>query len=237
MVGGAGHLQADRPGLRDDHPAIALQRSTVAGRSGLHDQVHEGGQRRIAGASKSWCGIFAVGIWANAGVGVKWTLNWSAAHGNLLNDTGVAWRKVWGNSGISPGDIASIAAMQHHFIVTDVGDGAVNLRGWQSGREHHRRIPELEAQHLVHRRVLHLDGLIAAALGGRGAHRGRRASRVPVARPPLHAARGGVIPAAAVAERAPAPPAPPGHRRNLPHPLAAPPAPFHGQGRSPPDRH
>ncbi|MFL5303653.1 MAG: hypothetical protein ACJ8F1_00495 [Polyangia bacterium] len=94
----------------------------------------KGGNVRIAGASKSWCGIFAVGIWANAGVGVKWTLNWSAAHGNLLNDTGVAWRKVWGNSGVRPGDIASIAAMQHHFIITEVGDRAVNsVDGNQAG--------------------------------------------------------------------------------------------------------
>lgn len=54
---------------------------------------------------------------------------------------------------------------------------------------------------------------------------------VRVAGPPPHAARGGVRPAAPVAERAAAPPAPPGHRRNLPHAFAAPPAPLHGQER------
>ncbi|HVY38299.1 MAG TPA: hypothetical protein VHM31_10190 [Polyangia bacterium] len=94
----------------------------------------KGGNVRIAGASKSWCGIFAVAVWANAGVGVKWTLNWSPAHGNLLNSTGAAWRKVWGNKGVQPGDIASIAAMQHHFIVTDVSATAVNsVDGNQAG--------------------------------------------------------------------------------------------------------
>jgi hypothetical protein len=92
------------------------------------------GNLRIAGESKSWCGIFAVGVWANVGVGVMWTLNWTKSHGNVLNATGVSWRKVWGNQGIRPGDIASIAAKQHHFIITDVNDRAVNsVDGNQAG--------------------------------------------------------------------------------------------------------
>lgn len=92
------------------------------------------GNIRIGGESKSWCGIFAVGVWAKAGVGVMWTLNWSAARGNVLNASGAGWRKVWGNKGIRPGDIASIAAKQHHFIVTDVNDRAVcSVDGNQAG--------------------------------------------------------------------------------------------------------
>ena len=92
------------------------------------------GNLRIGGESKSWCGIFAVGVWAYCGVGVSWTLNWSASKGNVLNALGVSWRKVAGNKGIQPGDIAAIAAKQHHFIVTDVNDRAVcSVDGNQAG--------------------------------------------------------------------------------------------------------
>ena len=46
----------------------------------------------------------------------------------------MAWRKVWGNKDIRPGDIASIPTMQHHFIVTEVNDRAVNsVDGNQAG--------------------------------------------------------------------------------------------------------
>jgi hypothetical protein len=92
------------------------------------------GNVRIGGESKSWCGIFAVSVWAYLGVGVSWTLNWSASRGNLLTAGGVGWRKVAGNKGIRPGDIAAIAAKQHHFIVTDVNDRAVcSVDGNQAG--------------------------------------------------------------------------------------------------------
>ena len=92
------------------------------------------GNLRIGGESKSWCGIFAVAVWAWSGMGVKWTLNWSASTGNVLKGNGVTWTRVWGNKGVRPGDIASIAAKQHHFIVTDVNAHAVNsVDGNQAG--------------------------------------------------------------------------------------------------------
>jgi len=93
------------------------------------------GNLRIAGESKAWCGIFAVGLWANVGVGVMWTLNWTASKGNVLNaQEGLSWRKVWGNKGIRAGDIAAIAAKQHHFIVTAVNNHAVcSVDGNQAG--------------------------------------------------------------------------------------------------------
>ena len=92
------------------------------------------GNVRIGGESKSWCGIFAVALWAYCGVGAKWTLNWTPSNGNVLKANGVSWKRVWGNAGIRPGDIAAIAAKQHHFIVTDVNDHAVNsVDGNQAG--------------------------------------------------------------------------------------------------------
>ena len=63
-----------------------------------------------------------------------WTLNWTAAKGNVLNTQGVGWRKVWGNKGVRPGDIAAIEAKQHHFIVTAVNARAVcSVDGNQAG--------------------------------------------------------------------------------------------------------
>jgi hypothetical protein len=92
------------------------------------------GNLRIAGESKAWCGIFAVGVWARVGVGAMWTLNWTASKGNVLSTQGATWRKVWGNKGIRVGDIAAIAAKQHHFIVTAVNSSAVcSVDGNQAG--------------------------------------------------------------------------------------------------------
>jgi hypothetical protein len=84
------------------------------------------GNMRIHGESKSWCGIFAVALWAHCGIGCKWTLNYTTSKGNVLTAPGIGWRKVWGNSGVAPGDIAAVAKKSHHFIVTDVSATAVN---------------------------------------------------------------------------------------------------------------
>lgn len=92
------------------------------------------GNLRIGGQSKSWCGIFAVAVWAWAGIGVKWTLNWTKEKGNMLRDPGLGWKKVSTNRGIRPGDIAYINARQHHYIVTDVGSTHVcSVDGNQEG--------------------------------------------------------------------------------------------------------
>ena len=92
------------------------------------------GNLRIGGSSKAWCGIFATAIWAYCGVGAKWTLNWTAALGNILTTQGATWRKVGGSKGIKPGDIAAIAAKQHHFIITAVNASAVcSVDGNQAG--------------------------------------------------------------------------------------------------------
>jgi hypothetical protein len=92
------------------------------------------GNLRIGGQSKAWCGIFAVAIWNYVGIGAMWTLNWTPSKGNVLSAPGATWRKVEHNRGIRPGDIASIAAKQHHFIVTAVNDRAVcSVDGNQAG--------------------------------------------------------------------------------------------------------
>ena len=93
------------------------------------------GNLRIEGQSKAWCGIFAVSIWAYVGVGVRWTLTWTASKGNVLvAPGGMTWRKVGGSKGIRPGDIAAIAAKQHHFIITAVNKTAVcSVDGNQAG--------------------------------------------------------------------------------------------------------
>jgi hypothetical protein len=93
-----------------------------------------GGNIRIGGESKSWCGIFAIAMWAYSGIGAKWTLAWTASKGNVLAAPGLGWHKVWGHNGVRPGDIAAIAAKQHHFVVTDVNASAVcSVDGNQAG--------------------------------------------------------------------------------------------------------
>lgn len=67
----------------------------------------------VGGAVKQWCGIFACSVAANAGLNVKWTL----VSGQII---GTPVKKIWGNSGMQPGDIAVIAHYNHHFIIIDV---------------------------------------------------------------------------------------------------------------------
>jgi hypothetical protein len=66
----------------------------------------------VGGEVKHWCVIFACSIARNAGlVRLKWT---------LLGGKILGLKKVWGNSGIQPGDIAIIPHASHHFIVTGI---------------------------------------------------------------------------------------------------------------------
>jgi hypothetical protein len=66
----------------------------------------------VGGHVKHWCGIFACSVARNAGLDrLKWTL----FSGKIL---GPDVKKVWGYSGIQPGDIAIIPHASHHFIVT-----------------------------------------------------------------------------------------------------------------------
>jgi hypothetical protein len=67
----------------------------------------------IGDQQKHWCGIFACSVAANAGLS---TLSWDLMHGQIQ---GAEIRKIWGNSGIQPGDIAVVAAYNHHFIITN----------------------------------------------------------------------------------------------------------------------
>lgn len=65
---------------------------------------------------RHWCGIFACACYVEAGLGCRWTL----LGGTIKNKTGVGITKVWGRTGIRPGDIAIISKASHHFIITDV---------------------------------------------------------------------------------------------------------------------
>jgi hypothetical protein len=68
----------------------------------------------VGGQVKHWCGIFACSVARNAGLDrIRWTLR----NGEILGPDDQI-KKVWGNSGIQPGDIAVIPHASHHFIVT-----------------------------------------------------------------------------------------------------------------------
>ena len=64
-------------------------------------------------SKRHWCGIFACAVLKEMGVSVRWSL----MGGNM---TGPGAKSVWGHTGMRPGDVAIIAAGQHHFIVLDV---------------------------------------------------------------------------------------------------------------------
>lgn len=66
----------------------------------------------VGGQVKHWCGIFACSVARNAGLS---RLRWTLYSGQIL---GPDVTKVWGYSGIQPGDIAIIPHASHHFIVT-----------------------------------------------------------------------------------------------------------------------
>jgi hypothetical protein len=66
----------------------------------------------VGGQVKHWCGVFACSVARNAGLG---GLRWTLYSGEIL---GHEVKKVWGYSGIQPGDIAIIPHASHHFIVT-----------------------------------------------------------------------------------------------------------------------
>jgi len=71
---------------------------------------------------RHWCGIFACACYVEAGVGCRWTL----FGGTIKSTSGVGVTKVWGHSGIKPGDIAIISKASHHFIITDVRGSTVD---------------------------------------------------------------------------------------------------------------
>ena len=101
----------------------------------------------VGGKVKHWCGIFACSIARNSGMN---SLRWTLLGGNIL---GTEVRKVWGNSGLQPGDIAIISAHNHHFIVTDVDSGQIwtvegNTEG-QAIRTRTRSVSEVVAYYQI----------------------------------------------------------------------------------------
>jgi hypothetical protein len=67
----------------------------------------------VNGQIKHWCGIFACYVIRTQGI-LK-NVHWTLYGGQIL---GI--RRVWGNKGMKPGDVAIIKKGQHHFIVTDI---------------------------------------------------------------------------------------------------------------------
>jgi hypothetical protein len=105
------------------------------------------GNLRIGGGSKAWCGIFAVAIWSYVGVGVKWTLNWTASKGSVLHAAGLDWRRVNSGNGIRKGDIAFIRTNNHHYIVTSVGQTFVSS---VDGNREGNTVKEFDGLNAVH---------------------------------------------------------------------------------------
>lgn len=68
----------------------------------------------IGSAIKHWCGIFAVCVCNEVGLNLEWDLMKGHIVGNVT--------LTWGHSGVQPGDIAGVAAHQHHFLVTSMDD-------------------------------------------------------------------------------------------------------------------
>ena len=78
------------------------------------------------------------------------SLRWTLYGGNIL---GTEVRKVFGNSGLQPGDIAKIAAHSHHFIVTDIDSNQIstvegNTEG-QAIRTRTRNVSEIIAYYQI----------------------------------------------------------------------------------------
>ena len=68
---------------------------------------------------KHWCGIFAVCMGNEVGLDLRWDLTKGKIAGSVtLHLSG---------KGVRPGDIAGVAAHQHHFLVTDVDEASGTL--------------------------------------------------------------------------------------------------------------
>lgn len=77
---------------------------------------------------KHWCGIFAVCVCNEVGLNLRWDLSVGKIKGEV--------DLTFGNKGVRPGDIAGVAAHQHHFLVTGVGQDGGSVQAVEGNTLH-----------------------------------------------------------------------------------------------------